>query len=426
MPGSFTQSSTGTIDAQVGTYGGAASVGVLAATGSVQLGGALAVSVGSGAGLAQSTTLPLLTYSSENGSFASTSGLTLGQTQVFQLNVGAQQTSLIGVAAPSDLATTGVAGPTGSVAVGAPLDVSYTVEDEGPAAAQGSWTDSVYLSTNDGLSANAILLGRVTHTGSLAAGASYNGSLSTVMPPAVGSYQVVVVTDSGDVTADSDRSNNLAASASAFTATVPSLAVGGSVAGTLDPAQDLLYQVDVPAGTSVTLTLAAPAGLAALLARAGSLPSDSSFDAYALSSTTGQETVTVGGGQGGTVYVMIEPQAGITAGTSFTLQARVASFVASSISPTSANANSSFTVEITGSQFTPNTTVALEDGSVKVAATQVDVPGFGRSPGDFRQRERRELRGSRVRLRPHVDPARSVHRLGLQRRPECASTTRSS
>lgn len=136
---------------------------------------ALAVSITSGGGLVANATLPLLTYSSETGTFASTSGLTLGQSQIFQLNVGAQQTSLKGVALPSDLATTGVTGPTGSVAVGAPLSIGYTVENEGQAAAQGSWTDSIYLSTNAGLSANAILLGRVTHTGSLAPGTATAG-----------------------------------------------------------------------------------------------------------------------------------------------------------------------------------------------------------------------------------------------------------
>ncbi len=191
------------------------------------------------------------------------------------------------------------------------------------------------------------------------------------MPAAVGSYQVVVVADSGEVTADSNRSNNLAASASAFTATVPSLAVGGSVSGTLNPGQELLYQINVSPGTSIALTLTAPAGTAALLARAGSLPTDSTFDAYALSTTSGRETVTAGDGQGGTVYVTIEPQASLAAATSFTLQAQAASFVASAISPTSANPEESFTVEIAGSDFTPNTTVALVDGSVRVAPTQV-------------------------------------------------------
>ena len=126
----------------------------------------------------------------------------------------------------------------------------------------------MYLSPNGGLTSSSILLGRLVHTGGLAVGTS-SRSLTTVVPVVVGSYQVVVLTDSGETTTDINRANNQAASANSFTVTVPSLAIGGSTSGTLTAGQNLLYEVDVPAGTSIALTLNAPAGSAAILARPG-------------------------------------------------------------------------------------------------------------------------------------------------------------
>ncbi|MGA2699488.1 MAG: Ig-like domain repeat protein [Isosphaeraceae bacterium] len=371
VPGTFTQTAAGTLAAQVGTYNGAPSVGLLDVTGAAQIGGNLTISTVAGGGQVGNQALPVLDYASETGSFASVNGLSIGPIQVYQLNVNSIQTTLTSVAPTSDLATTSVIGPTGTLAIGAPLTVDYTVENEGANPALGPWTDSVYLSPNGGLTSSSILLGRTVYTGNLAAGASYNGSLTTVVPVVVGNYQVVVLTDSGETTTDINRANNQAASANSFTVTVPSLDIGGSTSGTLTAGQNLLYEVDVPAGSSVGLTLNVPAGSAAILARAGDLPSDSTFDEYDFSTTDNQESVTVGGGQGGPVYVMIEPQSTTSAGTNFTLSAQALSFAATAISPDQATEGDTFSVVISGSQFTPNTTVSLVGQNGVVTPTQV-------------------------------------------------------
>ena len=97
---------------------------------------------------------------------------------------------------------------------------------------------------------------------------------------ALGTYQVVVLTDSGQYVADAVRSNNVGVAAGSITATVPTLAIGGTLTGTITSGQDLLYQVNVAAGTSVKVNLGALAGSVALFARAGALPGDSAFDEY--------------------------------------------------------------------------------------------------------------------------------------------------
>ena len=113
---------------------------------------------------------------------------------------------------PPDLAASAV---TSSLTAGQPgqsESVTWTVTNVGGSPATGSWTDSVYLSP-DGKLSDATLLGSVNETGGLAAGSSYNGTLTETLPSSLadGSYKVLVDTDSGDaVVTDPDRANNLA------------------------------------------------------------------------------------------------------------------------------------------------------------------------------------------------------------------------
>ena len=114
---------------------------------------------------------------------------------------------------PPDLAASAV---TSSLTAGQPgvsETVTWTVQDAGGSPAVGPWTDGVYLSP-DGQLGDATLLGSVADTAGLAAGASYNGTLTATLPSSLadGSYQVIVVADSGDAVAtDPDRANNQAA-----------------------------------------------------------------------------------------------------------------------------------------------------------------------------------------------------------------------
>ena len=405
VPGTFTQTAAGTITAQFGVFNGSPAVGLLNVTGKAQLGGTFAISIPDGVGSIGSQTLPVLGYASETGSFATLSGLTIGSTKVFQLNVNPTQTTISIVAPPSDLATTTVTGPTGSLAVGASVTVNYTVKNEGQNPALGPWTDSVYLAPGGVLSSSAILLGRTVHSGNLAVGTSDNGSLSTVIPVAVGAYEFVVVTDSGQTTTDVNRTNNQHASTG-------SLHGDGPIAG--DRRIDLGNSGRRPghalrgdgAGEHVGCADAERSG------RFGGhpgprrrLPTDSTFDAYDLSTTSSQETVTVGGGQGGTVYVMIEPQASLSSGSSFTLSATAQSFAATAVSPTQTSTGTSFTVLISGSQFTPKTTVSLKSGSTTITPTQVYYQDSMRSWPRSPPSPCREFSGRRHRFWQNLDTA---------------------
>ena len=114
------------------------------------------------------------------------------------------------MAPPPDLSTSTVASTLTTAQPGQSETVTWTVTNAGATPATGSWTDSVYLSLN-GQVAGATLLGTMDHSGGLAPGSSYNGTLNTPLPSSLadGTYQVIVVADSGDaVDADPDRTNN--------------------------------------------------------------------------------------------------------------------------------------------------------------------------------------------------------------------------
>ena len=68
---------------------------------------------------------------------------------------------------------------------------------------------------------------------------------------------------------------------------------------------------------------------------------------------------------------MIEPRSTTSAGTEFTLSAQAQSFAATAISPNQATEGDTFSVVISGSQFTPNTTVSLVGQNGVVTPTQI-------------------------------------------------------
>ncbi len=269
----------------------------------------------------------------------------------------------------ADLAVTSVTAPTGPAAVGSTITVGFTVVDAGVATTAGSWDDSVYLSPDGTVSPDAILLGRVTHTGDLAAGGTYNGSLTATLPPtAARAYHVVVLADSAGRVADTDRANNLGAAAGTIATTVPTLALGSSVSGTIAPGEERLYLLDLPTGATVQLTLT---GTAELLAGHGDLPTDSANDGIAADPLTGSKVVTLASGRGGPVYLLVRGPDWPGAPGPFTLAAAALPFQATSLSPGSGPYRGTTVITIQGAGFSPTTTVALVGPGGPIPASQV-------------------------------------------------------
>ncbi|MEQ9410014.1 MAG: CARDB domain-containing protein [Fuerstiella sp.] len=91
-------------------------------------------------------------------------------------------------------------------------EVSYTVVNSGLSSAEGSWTDRVYLSTDNILSSEDSLQTSLTHTGPLAVDASYVNTFNIFLPPQPGMYYLLVVTDHGKAVTEGVEGNNLGVS----------------------------------------------------------------------------------------------------------------------------------------------------------------------------------------------------------------------
>ncbi|HEX7097138.1 MAG TPA: CARDB domain-containing protein, partial [Acidimicrobiales bacterium] len=121
---------------------------------------------------------------------------------------------LVSLSPAPDLVAHEVAGPA-SGASGQTFTVSWTVTNNGEAAARGSWTDRIFFSV-DGTLNGAQQLAQLAHDeqgGQLDAGESYSASLQVVLPDrADGAYRMVVLSDAlGEVFEQGREANNLSA-----------------------------------------------------------------------------------------------------------------------------------------------------------------------------------------------------------------------
>ena len=131
--------------------------------------------------------------------------------------------------------------------------VTFTVTNLGTVATTaGSWTDSIYLSLDTTIDAGAVLLGRILHTGDLAAFSQYTTTLTSPVPGIIpGSYHVIVVTDSGLQVPDFNRANGTDVAPTEIAIQPPTLLIDTPLTGTIANGQDLYYRLDVAPGTSV-------------------------------------------------------------------------------------------------------------------------------------------------------------------------------
>jgi RHS repeat-associated protein len=274
---------------------------------------------------------------------------------------------------PADLTVSAVTAPA-TFAPGSQQTITWTVTNDGTGAAAGYWDDSVFLSTDGALDASSVLVGRVTHAGPLAPGAAYAGTLMADMPGVVGSYTVLVETDSRGAVSNNVRTGGIGLSPAASTAVVPALTVGTPVTGTIALGQELIYSLALPAPADVSLAATFGAALAAnLYVRASYLPTPALYD-YAFASTTAvAATDLLHAGTPTTYYVLIYGRsAGATTPQAFTLSATSVTYGPVATAPAAGVNYGTTTVTVSGVGFTPSTMVNLvSNGVVAVPASSV-------------------------------------------------------
>ncbi len=232
VTGNYTQSAGGSLTVDVGGSPGSGEFGVLSVSGTASLAGTLNANLVNGFGpTAQDNyNYTVLSARSTSGSFANLNG-SLGSTPLLNASVMSASVVLTTTGNPApDLAPQSITlPPVGEV--GKEVSVTYTVQDLTATAVPASyeWYDNVYLSP-DGQLADATLLGTVQNTGGVAGNASYQATLTAVIPAiGTGPYQVIVVADAQDIVPDSNRANNTLASGSTFQVNPPTVL---SVTGT--------------------------------------------------------------------------------------------------------------------------------------------------------------------------------------------------
>ncbi len=267
--GNFTQLNSASLAIQVGGTPASGQFGQVTASGNATLGGTLSISLVNGFAPQAGDHFQIMTYGSGNGAFPLIDGLTAGRTQLFELVTSDTDVAVNALVDAGDLAVQSVSftAPNNAES-GQDVTINYTViNNESTPTSADSWVDSIYLSPDDYYDSSARLIGQAQHTGALAGGASYTGTLIAPLPGIVpGNYHIFVICDSQGDVPDVNRANNTLAAPNLITVGMESLAPGVTASGTIDDGQDEYYQVNLPAGPVVTITadFAAAAGASCL------------------------------------------------------------------------------------------------------------------------------------------------------------------
>ncbi len=366
VKGNYTQTAAGALTIKVGGATAGSLFDQVNVTGTATLNGTLNVTLINGYAPGLEVSYDVLNFSSSSGSFATFNSPQINSNPAFTTSATPTSFDLIGTTNAPDLAVSNIAFTPANPTLNQDVTVTYNVTNLGTVATTaGSWTDSVYLSTDAVVDANAVLLGRATHSGDLPAQAQYTGSLTAAVPGLlVGSYHVIVVVDSGLVVPDINRANNTAVATTELSTQPPLLAVGTPLSGTIANGQDLYYRLNVTPGTNVKLDATfSVAAESELYVSFGALPTVSSFDQSSTNLNDLQPELILPSGQGGAYYLWLHGAAGAGAGQPFTLQASLTTFAATSFTPSTASNQGQATMDVTGSGFTSQTTVSLQDGS---------------------------------------------------------------
>ena len=181
MNGNYTQGSSASLTIGIGGSSSGNEFGQLAVTGSATLAGSVNASTASGFTPAAGDSFPIVTYASETGGDSlSFTGVNSGAVSIFQPVVGPTSIALNTVTSPANLVVQPFSVAANAV-VGQNLTVTYQVDNESSNAATGTWTDSVYLSTQPTLNASSVLLGRVQQSG-VAANGQYSQTVTAPVP----------------------------------------------------------------------------------------------------------------------------------------------------------------------------------------------------------------------------------------------------
>ena len=324
-----------------GTDAGSIQVGDTAA-----LGGVLVAAPAAGVVLPPGFTADVLTAASVTGAFAAQQlgGLV---SQITPTTVTLSPRS-----GAADLAVSNVTvSPSGNVAPGTPITVTFTVRNLTGTAISTDWNDAVLLSSDDALDAADTRLVRTADVGGLPAYGSRTVTIPISAPAAPGTWVVIVAADSTAKVPDPDRTNNVASAAAPLRVAASELPLGVNVTPTF-VGGTAYFTLTRPAGGPPLRITAAGASLAVRFAE---IPTGDTADA------TGTGALDLPSAHGG-VYFLAVTRSGASA---VTVRADAAGLTLAGIDgvtgPTRVAAGDTLTLTIRGTGFTPTTQFTLGD-----------------------------------------------------------------
>ncbi len=366
VSGAYTQLAGGKYISEIADQPASGQFGVLTATGSATLDGTVEVDLVNGFGPTAGGNFQIMNFASESGNFQFISPHTPAQGDLFAPVVNADSLVAQSIVNASDLAVTDVFVPA-SGTPGTPANIGYVVKNLSTSATIVSdWVDSVYLSKDAILDPSDVLIERVSHSGTLNPGETYNGQTTVALPAAnPGEYHVIVVADERSFVPDTNRSNNMVTAAATLNVTVPALTIGQPVNGTIRNGQDIYYRVDLPPGK--TFRIGSTFGTASemeVYVGYKYVPTRTVFDqsTFPVGQTTGD--LVLPSTQAGPYYILLHGRESAAAGNSFSLTVDEIPFGILGLDNAKGSNAGKATVTIHGAGFTPNTTARLVSGPV--------------------------------------------------------------
>ncbi len=264
---------------------------------------------------------------------------------------------------PTDLVPTAITIPTGAIA-GQNIQLSFTVANQGGESALGSWTDTLYLSSDNVWDINDTKIGEVAHSGDVAAASNYTGSLSAILPGVTpGNYHVIVRSDIRDQVPETSNTNNTFATTNTLNVDFATLNVGSSVNGTLAQGQSVYYKMQGTAGKAVRLQFDSVDNESAngLFVRYGQVPTRGQFDRTSDSPFLADPDIIVPT-QDGTYYILAYGNVE-TGAPNYTLTATEIPFSITKVESNVVGNVGKATIKVKGALFEEGTTFQLVDQS---------------------------------------------------------------
>jgi len=291
----------------------------------------------------------------------------LGYNDSLGWNANAMQITL---PPPTKLQPANVSISPASGSAGTQATITWTVSNQTTNPTASTWTDAIYLSTNNVWDLNALLLADVNHT-NLGALASYTGSWTGPLPGlSPGSYYAIVRADVRDSVPETSLANLTAVSASPIAIDVPVLVLGQQVSNQLNTGGTQFYKVNCPAGQTVrfTLTGSSPNSANELYVRFGAVPDLGNYDFVYSNPMSPNQQIDVPTTQAGWYYVMVRGENEPGGPLGYTLTASIVPFAISSVRSDHIGDNGQVTITVTGAKFQNGATVQLVSGANSYSA----------------------------------------------------------